>query len=382
MSDPNQITFKMGQMQHFIAARTFALGKTGVSVPKGSDVMYDGSKADVGGQEFNVPELRGAIRAGWLVPEQRYDENDRSAEMPIAANIQVRPADGGNPMNRPNMQAMPAATESDEREVGSTSAHARAVNQRNNGHRPGTPISANVGGTAELQDGVPVRRLKTASGEKAKNSRTVMTAESAGSAIRAAESVQIDAGQGVTEEEMLERMSPQAAEEYLAQKASKRAQYVDTEAPVVGRIAGTQSGKKEQAGMTATLTTGKGSTDVFDATGHDPGKAKIKTFEQDGMKFTTTNGPSNKEQPSARSAEAHKPVMLKDGSADVRRMVAKQLCADFPTNYDFAQAPRKKLARLQADYDDRPDVIRAVFAAESDDFKATLMNEFPQAFSG
>jgi hypothetical protein len=369
-------------MQHFIAARTFALGKTGVSVPKGSDVMYDGSKAEVGGQEFNVPELRGAIRAGWLVPEQSYDEDDRSAEMPIAANIQVRPADGGNPMNRPNMSAMPAATESDEREVGNTASHARAVNSRNTGHRPGTPIAARAGGTAEMQDGIPVRRLKTAAGERAKNSRTVMTSESAGSAIRAAENVQIDAGQGVTEEEMLERMTPQAQEEYLASKASRKAQYVDTAPLEVRKIAGTQSGKKEQAGMTATLTTGKGSTGVFDAQGHDPGKPKIRTVEQDGMKFTTTNGPSDREMPSPRSAEARKPVMLKDGSADVRRFVAKQLCADFPDNYDFAQAPRKKLARLQADYEDRVDVIRAVFAAESDDFKTTLMAEFPQAFSG
>lgn len=378
----DQIAFRVGQRQHFIAARTFALGKTGVSVPKGSDVMYDGSIAEFGGSEYPCPELRGAIKAGWLVPQARYDENDTSAERPIAANIQVRAADGGNPLNRPNMSAMSAAVESDEREVGNTANHARAVNQRNTGYRPGTPVAANVGGSAELQDGVPVRRLKTASGERAKNSRTVLTAESAGSAIRAAESVQIDPGQGVTEEEMLERMSPEAAEEYLAAKNSKRAQYVDTAPQEVRKIVSRETGRKEQAGMTSTVSTARGSQDVFDAQGMDPGKPKIETFEQDGMKFTTTNGPSRKEQPSARSAEAHKPVMLKDGSADVRRMIAKQLCAEFPDNYDFAQAPRKKLARLQADYEDRPDVIRAVFAAEADDFKATLMSEFPQAFSG
>jgi len=96
--------------------------------------------------------------------------------------------------------------------------------------------------------------------------------------------------------------------------------------------------------------------------------------------MTNTNGPSNKEQPSPRSADAQKPVMLKDGTADFRLKVARQLCPDFPTNYDFAQNQRKKLARLQADYEDRPDVIRAVFAAESDDFKSLLLNEFPQAF--
>jgi hypothetical protein len=378
----DQIAFRAGQKQHFIAARTFALGKTGVSVPKGTDVLYDGSVAVVGGAEYQVPEMRGAIRAGWLVPEAHFDENDMSAERPIAANIQVRPADGGNPMHRPNMSAMPAATETDEREVGNTASHARAVNQRNTNHRPQTPISANPGTTAEMQDGIPVRRLKTASGEKAKHSRTVLTAESAGSAIRAAENVQIDAGQGVTEEEMLDRMAPEARDEYLAKKDSIRARYVDTAPQVVSKIVGKESGRKEQAGMTSTVSTARGSQDVFDAQGHDTGKAAVKSFEQDGIKFTTTNGPSNKEQPSARSAEAHKPVMLKDGSADVRRMVAKQLCQDFPVNYQFEQATRKKLARLQADYEDRPDVIRAVFAAESDEMKSLLIQEFPQAFSG
>ena len=378
-----QIAFRVGQKQHFIAARTFALGKTGISVPKGSDVMYDGSIADVGGSEYPVPELRGAIRAGWLVPMASYDEDDRSAERPVAANIQVRPADGGNPLHRPNMQAMAAATETDEREVGNTKSHAAAVSQRNTNHRPGAPIAANPGGTAEMQDGVPVRRLKTAAGEKAKNARTVITAGSVGAAISEAErSGVIDAGQGVSEEEYLEKMDPSAREDYLAQKESLRARYVDTAPQVVFKVVSKETGSKTRDGMTSTVSTSKGSMDVFDAQGSDTqGKPKIETFEQDGMKFTTTNGPSRKEQVSPRSAEAQRPVMLKDGTVDARRMIAKQMCKDFPENYDFSQSPRKKLARLQADYSERVDVIRSVFASEGDEFKAILMQEFPEAFS-
>ena len=381
MPNVNQIAFRAGQSQHFIAARTFTLGKSGVSVPKGSDLMYDGTTAEFGGATYPVPELRGAVKAGWLVLAAAYDENDFEAERPRAANIQVRKAEGGNPLERPSMSAMPAATESDEREVGNTRSHARAVTSRNQGHRPGSPISANPGATAEMQDGVPVRSLKTAAGERAKRERTVLTADSFGTQMRAAESVRIDPGQGITQEEMLERMDQSAREEYLAQVESRKAQYVDTAPVVVAPIVSREPTRKE-AGMTSKVSTGRGASDVFDAQGHDPGKAKVETFEQDGIKFTTTNGSSRKEQPSPRSAEAQKPVMLKDNSADVRRMVAKQLCPDFPDNYKFDLPARKKLARLQADYEDRPDVIRAVFAAESDDFKAMLMAEFPQAFSG
>jgi hypothetical protein len=39
------------------------------------------------------------------------------------------------------------------------------------------------------------------------------------------------------------------------------------------------------------------------------------------------------------------------------------------------------MARLQADYENRPDVLRAVFAAEGDEMKSILMQEFPQAFA-
>jgi hypothetical protein len=299
----------------------------------------------------------------------------------VAANIQVRAADGGNPLHHPSMSAMPAATESDEREVGNAAVHARSVQGRNQGHRPGSPIATNPGTAVEMQDGVPVRRLKTAAGQRAKDSRTVMTSESAGTAIRAAETVQIDPGQGRTEEEMLESMSEAKRVEYLATKEALKARYVDTAPTQVASIVSHEPARKE-AGMTSTISTRKGSTDVFDAQGSDLGKAKIETFEHEGLRFTTTNGPSRKEHASPRSAEARKPVMLKDGSADVRRKVAKQLCPDFPDMYNFDLHPKKKLARLQADFEDRPDVIRSVFAAESDEMKALLMQEFPQAFFG
>jgi hypothetical protein len=65
----------------------------------------------------------------------------------------------------------------------------------------------------------------------------------------------------------------------------------------------------------------------------------------------------------------------------VCRKIARAICADFPDNYVFTDSPKKKLARLQADYEDRPDVIRAVAAAETDgEVKRRLIEEFPEAF--
>ena len=386
---PEQITYKHGTKQHFVAARTFSLGSTGMTVPKGSDIFFDGTTVEFGGSEFSHPQFRGAIRAGWATLAANYDPDSREAERPIAANIQVRhPTQGGNPMTGGTRTPMGNATvtENDEREVGNVAVHRQATQDRNRNHRHGEHIEARPGTSVELQDGVPVRTLKTSNtGEKSKTQRTVLTAESAGSRIREAESpAPIDPGRGTTEEEMLDRMEPGQREAYLNEKAALKSRYVDVDTSdqrsVVATIKKTNKTQSTE-GITAKVTTG-GGTETWDGAGMGAGgEAKKSTIVVDGITMQNTNGPSNREQPSARSEQAHAPVMLKDGSAEVRLKLARQFCKDFPDNYDFAANPRKKLARLQADYEDRPDVIKAIYMAEADDFKATLLREFPAAFS-
>jgi len=56
------------------------------------------------------------------------------------------------------------------------------------------------------------------------------------------------------------------------------------------------------------------------------------------------------------------------------------LCSDFPGDYDFNEHWKRRLARIQLNYSDRLDVVRAIFAAESDDFKRLVLEEFPAAF--
>lgn len=383
---PNQIAFKAGRMMHFVSARSFALGNTGQNVPKGTDVMFDGTRAEVDGGEYVLPQLRGAIKAGWLVLAENYDENDLSAERPVSAHVQVRhAAQGGNPMNpnRPPTHAM-QTTENDEREVGNTRTHAQDTKARNDGWRPGQRVNAGqpVLGqhgfeVVEDQDGVVVEghTLKTAAGERAKRERTVLTVDRVGTALRDASNVQITPGKGVSEEEMLEKMSEEDAAEYLQKKEALKAQYVDVNAEPrqVGRVKTQKQANTEGIKVTTSVGGGIGIADPSYG-----GKAKESVIESEGMIFRTTNGPERDNQPVPRQAEP--PVVLKDGDMDIRRTVAKSLCPDFPDNYQFGLPDRKKIARLQADYDDRPDVIRAVFAAEGDSFKAKLVEEFPQAF--
>jgi hypothetical protein len=375
----DQIQYRSGQMLNFVATRGFALGSTGLQISRGMEVQFDGTKVVVDGAEVSMPQLRGAIRSGWLVLAEAFDQA-RPEDRPESAQIQVRhPTQGGNPfMNQTPTKKVAVIAETDERQVGNTASHAAAARTSNANYRQGKGVRNEVGGSVDSQDGVPVRSLKTAAGERAKQARTVLTAESLGSEIRKAENVQIEAGEGLSEAAYLDRMSEQERSEYLAKKEVARARHVDIDvAPAVGKVRKARQETRE--GITATVTTGGG---IETADPIDTGsKTEISQHLEDGIVFRNTNGPKKQvAEPHPRSEESQQPVMLRDGTAEARLKIARQLCKDFPANYDFAAPERKKLARIAADYEDREDILRAIWAAESDSFKAKLFEEFPAIF--
>jgi hypothetical protein len=61
--------------------------------------------------------------------------------------------------------------------------------------------------------------------------------------------------------------------------------------------------------------------------------------------------------------------------------MAKAACPEFPSTYDFALSTKKKMARITADFEDRVDVLRAIYIAEDQEMQALLFQEFPQAFA-
>ena len=367
-----EIKFKTGVFQKFTATRSFALGQLNVTLPIGAELEFDGQKVVYAGNDFVFPQLRGALKAGWLVPVDEYNEGDPSYGAPASANIKMRPPTDAKGQAK---AAVAVTLETDERIVMSAEGH--ASDTRTNNRQQATRKIASRSGV-EDQDGVPVRTLQTPAGERAKNMRTVLTSKSAGSALRAAESVQITAGKGITEEEMLARMSEDEQQVYLAKKESLKSRYVDTTPVTVAQVKTAKT--KEAEGMKLTQSVG-GGIEIADPTGQG-GKAKASTRTEDGITFKNTNGPEKNAPEQHHRAAQGQPVMVKDGTADVRRKIAKSMCAEFPESYDFAAPERKKLARLQADFEDRPDVLRAVFACESDAFKVKLIEEFPSAFQG
>jgi hypothetical protein len=242
----------------------------------------------------------------------------------------------------------------------------------------------------EEQDGVivPGRTLKTPAGERAKLARADM--DKAGELLRQANNVQVEPGVGTTQDEMMSRMTDEQRELYLAQKEAHKAQYVNEPAPspaavvsrrTVARVQSKSAKTTESFGTTATLSVG-GGMEISDGDGDIVGSVQNETdsFEQEGMTFKTTNGPRRTQAVAPAQVQARPAPKSAGPAPEVRLRLAKQICADFPSNYDFALSAKKKLARITADYEDRADVIRAIFAAEDDEMKGFLFAEFPQVF--
>ena len=86
------------------------LGAFQVDLPEGAIVEFDGQTVKWGGTSYNAPAVRGAVTAGWLVPEA----DNVSRYIPKPAGVRVRPAQPGAGNTRDSMEV---ETTSDEEEV-------------------------------------------------------------------------------------------------------------------------------------------------------------------------------------------------------------------------------------------------------------------------
>lgn len=378
----NVVDLTPGQPTEFTATTSFQLpappGGVAPSFSAGHTMHFDGQNLSFGGNPARpLPQFLGAIKAEWVVTSGDYLGH---ATAPRSAGIAVRPAEGGNPMDH-KPKVMVATAQAEEQEVGNIARHAAQVQENNQGNY--RRQTYNDRGTqvvqAEDQEGIPVRQLSNPDGRK----NPVDMSKQGSEAIRQAESVRVQPGQGRSREQVMAAMSPEQRAAYENEIQVRKAMHgqlndmvavaPDNQGQVVANLQ-PSSGVQEKEGIKTQLHVG-GGTDTYDA-GGTGGEPEMSTVVVDGIKMTNTNGP--------RKGQSVAPLNRTDSAeTDPRRIIAKSICEDFPDNYDFDSSPRKKIARLQADYEDRPDVIRAVAAAETDsDVRARLVEEFPDAFGG
>jgi hypothetical protein len=427
----NQIRYISGKPDRYISTRTFQLGDTGQSMWEGMDVLFDGTNVELNGSKFVLPTLRGAIKLGWLVREDCYNPDDAPSAV-ISANIGVRSANdlGQNPLSPVKRSAI-VTVETDERVVMSHKQRTQQANQQTRdvrasqgrgGARDGGP---DVGGS---EFGVELQRTFQTPAKMSLE----LNPNNVGGAIRQADLVQIQPGQGVTEEGLVSQMDDEQRAQYLADKEARKADvltrtrtqgYTPPPAVTTNLASHNQPGGKRPGGTTkasgiansssvrvgrVVSTPGKttegisvsmsvgGGTEVFDAAGTNQ-KALESSVTAEGISFRNTNGPkkdfpvvfqggqdsvqvSSVSQSSPVRQEEVQSRIDRDGTAEFRRRIAKELCQDFPEDYNFSDHWKRRLAMIRLNFESRVDVIRAIFAAESDDFKRTILEEFPDAF--
>lgn len=395
------------QMVKYIATRTFSLGQSGFSVNAGAEVFYDNrATIVVDGQSIHEPKIRGAIRMKWLVTEAEYNPNDLSAQIPVSANMTMRPAEGGNPMNPAPATAPPVVASAQDQAVMDVRAHAQRTSSLNanpprglrqvqpGNYRRGTPYHGGnrvEGGGSGYVDAAQVSVVSRGFQTSARTI-TNLGRTTPGEAISQAERVRIETQPGLSREQMLQQLTPEEQAMYRDDVNSLAGGYVSPQTPqtsepflfptvieqpsVVGSVAHQQSSTCTSEGINFQVQVG-GGLDLLDGTAVSGSEQKpeVSTVESEGITFTTTNGP--KRDVSAAQNIGPAPKL----NLDTRRKIAKQVCPDFPDLYDFDASERKKIARIQADFEDRPDVIRAIYAAETDAMKAKLVEEFPFAFA-
>ena len=365
------VELTIGEPTEFTATQPFQLpappGGLPPNITSGMVMTFDGQHFGYGGNPPRpLPQFIGAIKAGWAVPTSAY-HGQVFVRRP--ANIQVRAAEGGNPMDVKRSSVITTA-QAEEQSVGSIAEHAAHVKKTN---------TRRV--MAADQEGVAVRRLTTPADYR--KQRTEVTPSSIHDQIRAAESVQIQPGVGRSRDDILAAMTEEQRESYLQSLNAHRGAYIDlgpisapdTQGNVVASLKKTSKVQTSE-GIQTQLYVG-GGTETVDLSGLGSGQpAEVTTVVVDGIKLSNTNGP--KKGQAVKGAKSTKTETL---SWDPRRVIAKTICQDFPDNYDFEATVRKKIARIQADFEDRVDILRAVYAAENDEMKARLLEEFPEAFT-
>jgi hypothetical protein len=81
--------FKRNQFRWYRATIKVHLGAIGTEIEEGDEIEFDGLILKMGGDEVQYPQLKGAVKSGWLVPS----EDEYAEYRPRAAGIKVRPTD-------------------------------------------------------------------------------------------------------------------------------------------------------------------------------------------------------------------------------------------------------------------------------------------------
>lgn len=163
------LAFATGVFNSYRAVLKFHAGKIATDIREGEVVQFDGQTIRINGVEHNYPELRAAIRVGWVVPE-----NDNiSKYRPKSSNVKVRPAvdtkkgkEAQVTITQDEQDMGPAVRKvsAPKEEVVSTPAFSREVKNADDSEREVGPSIRNASvksGDPNNEDARPIGKVRT-----------------------------------------------------------------------------------------------------------------------------------------------------------------------------------------------------------------------------
>jgi len=114
-------TFVKGEFETFRVVTQIHLGRLERYLEKDEEIEFDGHTLKYEGDNHALPQLRGAVMSGWLVPST----DTTSTYTPQSANIHIRPAQAANIENRG--KPMPVTQAFDDNQVVGTIRSAKGT---------------------------------------------------------------------------------------------------------------------------------------------------------------------------------------------------------------------------------------------------------------
>jgi hypothetical protein len=343
------VQFKRGEMIRFIAKTGFNVGMDGdnTKIEIDEEILFDGVKAEFRGETHNLPTLKAAVKADWLVPLAQADDIEYHKP---SAGIKFRPA-------TPE-QGEPDASNvfmEDEQEQYSLEQRRKDMKSGEGAFNRAKSVDASEAqALMSQQDGEIVRKLNTpAKQNTVLDGRTSVAAEEA-----------------KAERMIREAQGNKATTDRQVVAEQEGIQFTETKRNVVS----------EQEGVQFTETSNRKAHeregvqfDGAEATTSSGGSQSVGGAEDGQVVARVGDGPQVQTE---AHLEPDRSVQAPASKAEKLAM-ARMICPDLP-NWDF-NAHYKTKIKLLTGWDD-PVKIRAIASIESGKMQDQIRKSFPGAF--
>jgi len=316
----------------YVAKVGFTIGDTEQKIEAGTRIVFDGYRAEIEGEPAVVlPRLKTVIKAGWLAPEGGSEPSYH----PQSADMQVSAATP----NKKDSKFQTVVSAVDEQIVGSfrnrQALHDRAKEQATGRDPVGIEVDEEMGEIAQVR--TIGKRNVGREGEV--TGRTLVAKETLSAVNREIKDIEDVQGEAKTTSVMQEGIV--FKQENISPKA-----------------AGARETDGKQSQMIAT------SEDAIEVGSvHDRNREVNVEVEVDSDDSDDT------------PRRGRKPKI-----DDMLVATVKKMCPEFPESWDFYASTKDKTESIK-EFSEKPDIIRAIFLAETDTFKRVIRQSYPEALS-